>query len=195
MIPVPDTALAKAASTFVHSCSPLALANHCHRTYQFGGALLRQAGKSFDAEILYLASLLHDLGLTEQWEDGVTPFEKRGAQVASDQLNRWGAQSELTERVTEAIALHLKASSAQDERPEVAGVSLGAAVDVLGMRLDELPDHLVGEILESHPRLGFKQAILDAIDRQTSLKPDSRIAAYVTQYQFKELVTAAPFAD
>src|SRR5687768_9962364 len=105
----PDTALAQAANAFVLSCSPLPLVHHCRRTYLFGAALLDQAGKSFDAEVFYLASILHDLGLTQTWEDGVTPFEKRGASVAATHLAQWGAAPELTDLVHEAIALHLKA--------------------------------------------------------------------------------------
>src|SRR5689334_21472216 len=152
----PDTALAQEAEAFVLGCSPLSLVNHCRRTYLFGATLLDQAGRSYDAEVLYLASILHDLGLTEAWEDGVTPFEKRGAEVAAAHLEQWGAQPRVTDLASEAIALHLKASSAEDPRPEVAGVSIGAGVDVLGLRLDELPANFVAQILEEHPRLGFK---------------------------------------
>jgi len=194
-MPFPDTALARAAETFVLGCSPLPLVNHCRRTYLFGAALLNQASRSYDAEVLYLASMLHDLGLTEAWEDGVTPFEKRGAQVAATQLAQWGATPEVNDLASEAIALHLRASSADDPRPEVAGVSIGAAVDVLGLRLDELPKHLVAQVLEESPRLGFKRVLIEMIDRQTGLKPGSRIATYVTQFHFKDLVAATPFDD
>jgi hypothetical protein len=192
---LPDTALAQAAESFVLSCSPLPLVNHCRRTYLFGAALLSQAHRSFDAEVLYVASMLHDLGLTQTWEDGVTPFEKRGAAVAAAQLAQWGAEPEMTHLVQEAIALHLKASAAEDPRPEVMGVSIGASVDVLGLRLDELPKHFVEQTLAQHPRLGFKQLLVELIDRQTDLKPDSRIATYVKQFHFKDLVAATPFAE
>jgi hypothetical protein len=191
----PDTPLARQANAFALSCSPLPLVNHCRRTYLFGATLLTQAGRSFDAEVLYVASMLHDLGLTQAWEDGVTPFEKRGAQVAATQLAQWGAAPEVTHLVEEAIALHLKASAAEDPRPEVVGVSIGAGVDVLGLRLDELPKHFVEQVLDQHPRLGFKQLLIEAIDRQTDLKPGSRIAGYAKQFGFKELVAATPFED
>jgi hypothetical protein len=191
----PDTPLALQANAFVFACSPLPLVNHCRRTYEFGATLLTRAGKSFDAEVLYIASMLHDLGLTQTWEDGVTPFEKRGAEVAATQLAQWGAAPEVTDLVKEAIALHLKASAAEDPRPEVVGVSIGAGVDVLGLRLDELPKYFVDQVLEQHPRLGFKQLLIEAIDRQAGLKPDSRIATYAKQFGFKELVTATPFED
>jgi hypothetical protein len=169
--------------------------NHCRRTYLFGATLLNQAHRSFDAEVLYVASMLHDLGLTQAWEDGVTPFEKRGAEVAAAQLAQWGAAPDVIHLVQEAIAWHLKASAAEDPRPEVVGVSIGAGVDVLGLRLDELPENLVEQALEQYPRLGFKQLLIEVIDRQTSLKPNSRIATYVKQFHFTDLVAATPFED
>lgn len=195
MLSVPDTALAMAADALLVSSSPLPLVNHCRRTYVFGAGLLERAGRGFDAEVLYVASLLHDLGLTETFEDGVTPFEARGAAVATEALRSNGAPPELTALVNDAIALHLKASAAEDPRPEIAGVSMGAAVDVLGMRLDDLPESLVAQALEEFPRLDFKTFLNDVIARQVQLKPDSRIAGYVERFNFAQLVTAAPFSE
>jgi hypothetical protein len=195
MFSVPDSALAMAADALLVSSSPLPLVNHCRRTYVFGAGLLERAGRSFDAEVLYVASLLHDLGLTETFEDGVTPFETRGAAVATEALRENGASPELTALVNDAIALHLKASSAEDPRPEVAGVSMGAAADVLGLRLEDLPESLVAQALEGFPRLDFKTFLNEVIARQVQLKPDSRIAGYVERFQFAQLVTAAPFGE
>jgi hypothetical protein len=37
------------------------VANHCHRTYAWGALLAAHDGLSFDREVVYVASLLHDL--------------------------------------------------------------------------------------------------------------------------------------
>jgi hypothetical protein len=195
MIAVPDTALARTAERIVVACSPTGLVNHCRRTYQFGGALLARAGRAYDQEVLYVASLLHDLGLTDSYEDGTTSFEQRGAQVAAAELAAAGADEALVALVREAIALHLSVAAADDPRPEVAGVSIGAAVDVLGLRLDKLPPDLVAGVLEEFPRGDFKQLLVRAIERQVGLKPDSTIAGHVRTYGFVDLVAAAPFAS
>jgi hypothetical protein len=190
-----DSPLATAADALVAKVSPPALVNHCKRTYAFGTQLLRQAGRAYDAEALYVAAMLHDLGLTEAYEDGVTPFERRGADTAAAELSALGADPEFTALVRDAIALHLEMNAAQDPRPEVAGVSLGAAVDVLGLRIDRLPAAFVAETLETYPRLGFKDLLIPAIERQARLKPESLVARHLQDYDFAQLVAAAPFAD
>jgi hypothetical protein len=190
-----DSPLATAADALLEKASPPALVNHCRRTYAFGSALLRQAGHSFDAEVLYVASMLHDLGLTDVYEDGVTPFEKRGADVAAEHLRSVGAAPAFVSLVHDAIALHLELHAAKDPRPEVAGVSLGAAVDVLGLRIDDLPRDFVASTLETYPRHGFKAMLIPAIARQAHLKPDSLVAQHLARFSFNELVAAAPFED
>jgi hypothetical protein len=137
--------------------------------------------------------MLHDLGLTDEFEDGVTPFERRGAEVARRTLLAEGVPMETAALVHDAIALHLSATAADDPRPEVAGVTLGAAVDVLGLRLSDLPADFVARVVEEHPRLDFKTMLIDAIARQVRLKPQSRIARHVERYDFTALVAAAPF--
>ena len=190
---IPDTKLAAAAEALVVHVSPPALVGHCRRTFAFGAALLQRQSRVYDAELLYVAAMLHDLGLTDEYEDGVTPFEQIGADAARRALLSEGAAPAKADLVHEAIALHLDVAAAEDPRPEVAGVSLGAGVDVLGLRLSDLPKNVVAEILEEHPRLDFKTMLAGAIDRQVRLKPQSRLARHVERYNFRALVAAAPF--
>jgi hypothetical protein len=173
--------------------SPLPLVNHCHRTYAFGVALLDQQRRRYDAEALFIAAALHDLGLTETWDDGTTPFDARGAQVAYEALLAQGARPELAALVRDAIAVHLEITSQDDPRPEVAGVALGAAVDVLGLRLEHLPPRLVDQVLQRHPRQGFKAYLIEVIRSQVERKPTSRIAVQVERLHFADLIAAAPF--
>lgn len=190
-----DSALATAADALLAKVSPPALVNHCKRTYVFGTRLLEQAGKAYDAEALYVAAMLHDLGLTDAYEDGVTPFEKRGAEVAKAEMLAAGADPAFAALVHDAVALHLEVHAAKDPRPEVAGVSLGAAVDVLGLRLDRLPPSFVAETLETYPRLGFKALLIPVLRKQAHLKPTSLVAQHLREFDFAGLVGAAPFAD
>ncbi|MBI3686932.1 MAG: HD domain-containing protein [Actinobacteria bacterium] len=191
--PPPDTALAAAAEALLVESSPTPLVNHCRRTYVFGAALLERRGRSFDAEALYVAALLHDLGLTDRWDDGVTPFEQLGGRIAATELVARGARPELATLVHDAIALHLELEVTKDHRPEVAGIGLGSAVDVLGLRLDQLPGPLVAEALERFPRLGVKAFLVEAISAQARVKPTSRIALHVERFPFTDLIVAAPF--
>src|SRR5881397_1505718 len=113
LAPVPDTALARAATELLNATSPPALVNHCLRTYQFGTALGERDGLKADAEVLYVGAALHDLGLTERF-DGPEPFEALGAQAAYALLTGAGCPEERARYVGEAIAFHLAVTTAQD---------------------------------------------------------------------------------
>src|ERR1700733_11384043 len=76
-----DSNIARLATDFSRTAYPPYLFNHAVRTFLFGSLVGRALGQKFDEEILYLACLLHDLGLTERFE-GDQPFEIQGAQAA-----------------------------------------------------------------------------------------------------------------
>lgn len=51
--------------------SPAFLFNHVMRSFAFGRAAGEQQGARFDPEMLFLGSVLHDLGLTEKFIAGI----------------------------------------------------------------------------------------------------------------------------
>jgi HD domain len=89
-----DSAIARAATELSLTVSPQYLFNHAMRTFLFGSLVGRAMGKSFDEEILYLACILHDLGLTDEFS-GNMPFEIQGAQAPRGFLEK---QSYATEK-------------------------------------------------------------------------------------------------
>ncbi|SDE98081.1 hypothetical protein SAMN05660662_0516 [Blastococcus aurantiacus] len=189
----PDTPLADAADHLLRTCAPRVLVAHCRRTHAFATALLGRAHRSFDPELLFVASALHDLGLCAPGEDGVTPFQLRGADLAHDAVLRAGGAPDAADLVREAVALHLELGTADDPRPEVAGVHLGAAADVLGLHLDELPGGLVGDVLERWPREGFPAYLEAAMRQEATTKPDSRVAVLQRELGFIDLIAATAF--
>jgi hypothetical protein len=191
---IPDSELAASATALLTETSPPALVNHCLRTYQFGAALGARDGLDPDLEMLYVASALHDLGLTERF-DGPEPFEAQSAQAAYAFLVAAGCPTERAQYVGEAIAFHLAVTTAHDPRPEVALLSIGAAVDVLGLRLEAVPGDLVDAVLAEYPRLGFKELMASLMRDQSERKPDSLAGTYVRQYAFLDLIAKAPFPD
>jgi len=193
--PLPDSPLALAADQLLRTACPPTLVAHCHRTYRFGAAALDGQRRAFDAEALFIAAALHDLALIEAYDDPRTPFELHGARLAEEELVRRGARPDLVGLVRDAIALHLELTTADDPRPEVAAVHLGAAADVIGLRLDQLPPGVVADVLELHPRQGFSAYVSEAFRRQSAGKPDSAIAALVLHAGLLDMVAAAPFDD
>lgn len=59
----PDSVLTREARAHAVRILPIPLLNHSYRTYQFGRALGEIEGVEVDTELLFAASMLHDVGL------------------------------------------------------------------------------------------------------------------------------------
>src|SRR6185312_13489096 len=64
---IPDSDVAVKATSLAHEVCEPSLFNHCARTYAFAGLLGARQNLKVDLELLFLASILHDLGLTERY--------------------------------------------------------------------------------------------------------------------------------
>jgi len=189
---LPDTKAAFAAEAFLAAVSNITMIRHCIRTYRFGRALAEKAGAKPDLEVLYIASLLHDLGL-ETLFDGPEDFETLGAWAAKRFLLDQGHEH-LADQVAAAIELHTLIETAKDPRPEVAYLSIGAFCDVTGARLDQIEPRVVQEIVAEYPRNGTKDLLLALVKRQIAIKPQSNIAGIAARVDFAAIVRNAPFA-
>jgi hypothetical protein len=194
-ITVPDSDLARGATDLARSVEPAFLVEHSIRTFYLGGELLTAAARSYDAEILYVASILHDLALGTELDDGVTPFNLRGAGLAATHVLERGRSDRDAQLVFDAIALHMDLTTAQDERPEVVGVHLGAAADVVGLNVTEIPPAVLMALLEEHPRQGMKAAFAEVIGAEATKKPYSDAWALIHNLSFLQLIEAAPFEE
>jgi hypothetical protein len=161
-----------AATELLEASSPATLVNHCLRTYRYGLVLAERDGLTPDPEILYVAAALHDLGLTERFA-GTVAFEEHGADVAHAFLAERGYPADRADLVADAIRLHTRRSTAEDPRPEVALVHLGAALDVFAIGRKRMPPGAVEEILAAHPRLSFDEAIIGYLTEQARRVPES----------------------
>ena len=66
-IKVPDTVLVRDAIDLSRSASEPFLFNHVMRSWLFGVLLSESAERAPDAELLAVATILHDLGLTDRY--------------------------------------------------------------------------------------------------------------------------------
>ena len=66
-IALPDSKMVRLATELARDTSPPYLFNHAARTFLFGSLIGNASNLEFDSEILYLACILHDLGLTERF--------------------------------------------------------------------------------------------------------------------------------
>jgi hypothetical protein len=149
-----DSKIAIEATELARQSSPEFLFNHAMRTYLFGALAGKVRGCQFDDELLYLACILHDIGLTENFM-GPLPFEVQGAQAAAEFLEKRGVSGDQRSVIWDAIALHASAAGGF-KRPEISLVGVGAGYDVIGPDSAELTREATEDVVRAFPRLRFK---------------------------------------
>jgi hypothetical protein len=175
----PETPASAAALTVAtRFCSP-ALLNHCVRSYLWGAVYGRAHGITYDDELYYVSALLHDIGLTEAFDNHRLPFEDAGGQlawvfgIAAD----WPA--ERATRVAEIIVLHMHDDVSPAADPEAHLLQIATGWEVAGRRPEEFPPDASAEMLARYPRLGFGAEFLACLEDQARRKPGSAAAASV----------------
>jgi HD domain len=204
-IKVPDTALIRDAIDLSRSLLEPFLFNHVVRSWLFGILLSEAAEVAPDAELLAVAAILHDLGLTERYT-AENRFEVDGANAAREFMKDRGISAQQTQVVWDAIALHTTPTLALHKEPEVVMTHSGIAVDVLGAGLDRIPQEKQRAILTAFPRLAFKDEFKGCLCNVVRHKPMTTIdnilrdfgIRYVegfTPPNFADLVAGAPFSE
>jgi hypothetical protein len=145
---------------------------HAVRSYVFAALLARHDRMHVDDEALYVGCVLHDIGLTPDYEQPVAPFEQVSADIAVALAGRFGWPSERRETLADAIVLHMAAEVGADESPEARALEAGVAVDCTGRRLDDIAAPAVAEVLRQLPRGPFKRDFAALLKQEATRQPD-----------------------
>ncbi|MCZ4494188.1 MAG: UTP:GlnB [Conexibacter sp.] len=170
-VAIPDSRLAGDATEFVRDTSTQLLYDHSRRVFLWGSLVGAQRGLTVDAELLYVGAMFHDMGLVEGHRSSDERFEIDGANAARRFLEQHGLPEEDVMTVWEAIALHTTPEVPRYKQPEVALVTAGVELDVLGIGFDDVPAPVRDEVVAAHPRTGFKAGIVDAFADGMRFKP------------------------
>ena len=157
-ITTPDSRYVQLAIEEARDSSEPFLFNHAARTYYLGVLLGIAHKHQLDPEVLMIACMLHDLGLTSRHE-GELPFEIQGAQAAKAVLSRAGYQPDKCEIVWDGIAMHTQ-PLADFKRAEISLVGAGAGADVTGADISLLTASDIQAVIHAFPRLDFKNAFV-----------------------------------
>jgi hypothetical protein len=162
-IPVPDSKIAHEAEEQCREVSPPRLVNHCHRTYSWAMLLSHRDGLRPDPEMLFVASMLHDLALTETYRDAnpMACFGARGGIAAAEWAQHRGWPDHRCATLADAISLHLNAYVDPKHGPEAQLLQAGAAVDVIGLRLWDLSRQTVRDVLNQYPMLDMVDGLAE----------------------------------
>ena len=191
---VPDTPTASAAVALIQQWAPPALIMHSHRSFVFGSLLGARDGMTWDAEVLFVAAMLHDAGLTGHLPRD-RPFPEVGGIHARDFCLGEGFTPARAELAARAVALHMEIGVATKDRPEVALMHLGAAADVTGMRLEDIAPPVVERIVEHFPRQDFKHTFITLINDEARRHPNSSTAFLCHWGQLRRRIRRAPYSS
>jgi hypothetical protein len=173
LLRLPETALARETLTLVRSAETTPIANHSIRSYLFARLLAAHRGaepdRDYDSTLLFLACVLHDIGLTEQGNRDQR-FEVDGADRAAEFLAAQGVASSDIDTVWEAIALHTSGGIAERRGPVCELTRSGIGMD-LGRGADIVSQAQADAIHRAYPRLSVTRSLVDAIVDQAQARP------------------------
>ena len=172
-ISVPDSRLARDATELIRSIEPDLLYNHSLRVYSFGALQGERRGPSYDPELLYIGAMFHDIGLVEGHRSAHDRFEVDGANAAWQFLVEHGVTGDALRIVWDAIALHTTPGIPQHKEPEVALVTAGVELDVLGFGYDDIAAEDREAVVAAYPRVNFKESIIQAFADGMAHRPET----------------------
>jgi hypothetical protein len=174
-----ETPAIRAAREVVAAFSSPSLVNHCERSYLWSAALGEITGVAYDHELLYVASMVHDLGLVPAFDNHLAPFEDAGGDVGWVFAAGLGWPPERRTRVKEIVVRHMwdEVDPALDAEGHL--LCEGTGLDISGRNSGTWPADLRAEVLERYPRLGLPAEFTAALQEQARRKPGCAAAAAV----------------
>jgi len=194
---LPDSRIAKDAEELVRDTSSAALLAHCQRTFLWGAFLANNDRLTYDAELLYVASLMHDLGLVEPYafaKPETHCFAYEGAVHAREFASQAGWDDARSDALANAICLHLNVTVDLRHGPEAHLLHAGAGYDVLGSRFHEIDPQSRANVLDAYPRQQFKREVIDLLKQQNRQRPHCRMHLF-SRLGFIDSVRQAPFDE
>ena len=172
-IEIPDTRLVAEATELVREAASPLLFHHSRRVYLFGALRGREQGLRYDPELLYVGAMFHDLGLTPKYRRTDQRFEIDSADEARSFLLSHGVPEDAATLVWTGIALHTTPEVPLHMAPEIALVTRGVELDVLGIGYHTVSDEQRAAVTGAHPRPDFKRQILEAFTEGNADRPET----------------------
>jgi hypothetical protein len=169
---VPDTPLVARAIEYARAQTEPYLFNHSMRSWLFAAAIAQLKGAPHDAEVLAVATLLHDIGLAQAFS-GPLRFEVEGANAAREFARAQGVTEGRAEVIWDVVALNSTPSIALYKKGDVALCTMGIGLDWGGFGYELLPAAQVAAVVDAFPRLEMKQRFSRDVCRIVQTRPDT----------------------
>ncbi len=173
-IAVPQDDISAATWRWAHRSLPDYLLTHSVRAYCWGATIAGGEGWSFDRQLLWTASLMHDYGLT-RIPRNTACFEVEGGEIARRFLERRGMPAADADVVARAIVLHMQPSVTLDDGVEAVLLDRATSLDVRGEGYETV-DAVRDRVVRDFPRRAFDRHFLAAITREAGIRPTCQSA-------------------
>lgn len=172
---IPDHAACTEALALARSSLPASVFNHSFRVFIYARRALPHLADSTTAAaaapyvapyILFVACILHDIGIADAYKADPERFEVVGANVAASLLRRHDVDVSSVREAWLAIAMHTSPQVAEGAGGLVKALRLGVRADFgtyIGPELGEVDDFL--------PRLGVEKELSDAVVKHAVALP------------------------
>jgi HD domain len=173
-VTIPDSTMAREVTELIHDTENPLLFNHSSRVYYFSAAAGKRKGLTFDAELLYVSAMFHDMGLTPKHSSTGDRFEVDGANTAREFLRQHRIPQQDIDTVWTSIALHTTPGIPQYMHPVIALLTSGVEMDVLGIAYSEFSLADREAIVAAYPRTKhFKEDIIHTFYEGIKHKPET----------------------
>jgi hypothetical protein len=175
----PGSPVTELAAETARAFSSPAMVNHCSRSYVWAVTYATANGIEFDAELLYVSTMLHDLGLSPAFDNHRLAFETAGGHVAWVFAAGAGWPAPRRDHAARVVVDHMRDDVTPEEDAEGYLLAVATSWDISGRRPDAWPHALTRGVLERFPRLDLGTEFLRCFQDQAQRKPGSAAAAAV----------------
>jgi hypothetical protein len=189
---VPQDDVAASTWRWAHRSLPDYLLTHSVRAYCWGVAIATHERWRFDAQVLWTASLMHDVGLTRIPQNTMC-FEVEGAELARRFLERHGMAPQAADRAAIAIILHMRPNVTLADGVEAVLLDRATSLDVRGEGYG-LVDDVRPAVVAAFPRGAFDRRFTSAIRREVAVRTDCQSSRLLNVVGLVEWMARSPWS-
>lgn len=165
---VPASKLARDAARAVRSAEGELLFEHSMRVYYWAALAGKRKGLDFDLDLLFVAAMFHDYGLTAGYVESHQRYEVDGADAARDFLLMHGVPEPEAQKIWLALSLHTTNGISPHLDPIASLLAEAANMDLVGAGFNEFTPAQRHAVEVAHPREphfadDFMQALYDSL--------------------------------
>lgn len=204
---VPASALARDAARITRDAEGDLLFQHSMRVYYWAAIAAQRRGLAVDPELLYVAAMFHDYGLTTPYGQSHLRYEVDGANAARQFLRDHGRSQADAQRVWLAIALHTTNGVSRHVEPLAELLADGANMDLVGLGYGDFTSAQRSAVEAAYPRSpefaeDFLQALYDSLKHRPETTQGTGLADVLAykdpgfrRRDFSALMRRSPWAD